>query len=188
MAYGSNLCTERFACYLQGGRPAGATRAYQPCPTGRSYRDSQPTLLDRRLRFGPWSATWMGGVAVLDHQPINGHRTYGRAYLLTVAQLLHVARQENRQHSPLPPLDPSRLEGNEAIALDVPATCLYRMLLPVGRLDGRPMLTITGPAGDRRRREPSPAYRAIIVNGLRETWPELTPAMIADYLATALGP
>jgi hypothetical protein len=188
-AYGSNLSTERFHCYLRGGRPLGATRDYEPCPAGQDFLDSRPVLLDRRLRFARRSPTWDGGgVAFVEHQPTPDHRTYARAYLLSVAQLRHVIRQENRLAEPIPPLLAATVCGSEAIRLGVPATRFYTHLLPFPSFDGRPVLTLTGGRDPLELNPPSPAYRRTVVKGLRETWPELDDEDIERYLTDAGAP
>lgn len=190
-AYGSNLSTARFRCYLEGGRPVGATRTYELCPHGATFLDTRPVAIDRQLQFGRRSITWDGGgVAFLGHEPSPRHRTLGRVYLLELPQLAHVARQENR----LGRDDDADLIAWELLreqlpsVLPMPASRYYNVLLPLGELEGRPIVTLTGPAGAVPPNRPSPPYRDTIVQGLRETWPALSEAEIDEYLAAAGAP
>jgi hypothetical protein len=92
--YGSNLSRARFACYLEGGTPAGAGLSYTGCRDRTPARDSTPLRLRGRLRFGGESRVWGGGLAFLD--PHADDEVVARGYLITTEQLADVARQERK--------------------------------------------------------------------------------------------
>lgn len=66
VAYGSNLSSERFACYVVGGRPAGARRTYEGCRDPSPPRRTSAIWLPGRLVFGGTSRAWGGGMAFYD--------------------------------------------------------------------------------------------------------------------------
>ena len=95
VAYGSNLATARFRCYLSGGRPAGGSRDYVGC------RDpSDPTRIEGvevpgGLVFAGASRVWHGGMAFYDRAAPGV--VAGCAYLVTTEQFADVAAQELRR-------------------------------------------------------------------------------------------
>lgn len=167
VGYGSNLLTERFRHYIEGGAPAGARRAASGC------RDTTPPQADRGVRvpggvrFAWESPTWGGGIAFYDaavdrHIPV-------RAHLITTEQFLDVAAQEMHRE----PGDTAHPVIDLAEALDGGAHTYgpgrYETLHHLGELDGLPMLTFT--AADPTAlplNAPRAAYLTVIVRGLRE--------------------
>lgn len=185
VAYGSNLASRRFGCYLRGGRPAGGRQRYVGC---RDPSDpAQVVSLEVRggLVFAGSSTTWGGGTAFLD--PAAPGRVACRAYLVTVDQLADVVAQEVRRPpggdfaaalaSALPRLDTVQVMGPGR----------YETVIHLGVHAGAPLLTVT--TADIRRLElaaPGELYLRWIADGLREAhgWP---PERIAAYLAGAPG-
>lgn len=179
VAYGSNLCAERFACYLAGGAPPGARRNYPGCRDRRPARASMPVTLPGVLYFAGESTVWTGGMAFYDHHMPGP--TYGRGYLITAEQFADVAAQEMR-----------RGPGKSLDLTDVLATGRYEFgpgryetVLLVGEHAGHPMLTFTAPgrAADVAHTTPAAAYTAMIATGLAEMHHHLTAEQIAAYLA-----
>jgi hypothetical protein len=180
VAYGSNLCAARLRCYLAGGSPDGSTsRRYPACASGTEVLDTRPVRIPHRLYFARASKNWNGGgVAFLDLERVEPAPTYGRAWLITHDQLTHLATEENAGLSTEVPLT----------ALSAPPTELrdegwYRMLLPLGDLDGMPAVSLTGRPKPPQR--PDPAYLATLRAGLTEAWPDLTPDEVDTYLNAA---
>lgn len=161
VAYGSNLCADRLACYLVGGTPAGGRRATAGARDRRPPRTWRRVALPHGLWFGGPSHTWRGGPAFLDVE--HPGRAVGRAWLVTHDQLEDVVAQEN-----------GRLAGD--VAVDARTLAVGGVVLPeapYGRVvalpspDGRPAATVTyvdRPAG----RAPDPAYLALVRAGLAE--------------------
>ena len=90
VAYGSNLSQDRFACYLQGGQPAGARRSYPGCSDRTPPREVVGLRLPGRVRFGGLSRVWGGGLAFLDTEAGDGE-VVARGYLIGTDQLDEVA-------------------------------------------------------------------------------------------------
>lgn len=65
-AYASNMCLDRFTCYLAGGRPPGAARTYPGCRDARPPERAVPLLLPGQLYFALESAVWTGGCGFYD--------------------------------------------------------------------------------------------------------------------------
>jgi hypothetical protein len=180
-AYGSNLDADRFACYLHGGCPPGATRTY---PGSREPVDAQAVrafTMPGRLAFAWESPTWGGGIAF--HVPDAPGTTLARSYLLTRRQFADVLEQEMRRE---PGADHDLTvvvaDGRHAVG---PGR--YETLHRVGELDGRPVLTFSTPDVDALGlRAPAPAYVATLARGLRQTH-GLSDAAIVDYLLAADG-
>lgn len=189
VSYGSNLCADRLACYLQGGRPEGGRRTYPGARDTSPPTASRATTLPGRVFFAGESRTWTGGMAFYDHET-PGPAPAG-AYLITVEQFADVAAQESDR-------DPI-VDGPLEASLRNPALLqrigdahvvddgLYSRLLRVGTVDGLPALTFTSIPGidDVAHTTPSAPYLAMIGRGLREThgWDD---AQIAHYFARCI--
>ena len=98
VAYGSNLSQDRFACYLQGGRPAGARRTYPGCRDRTPPREVVGLRLPGRIGFGGLSRVWGGGLAFLDPEAADGE-VVARGYLIGSDQLDEVHSLERRYDS-----------------------------------------------------------------------------------------
>ena len=84
-AYGSNLDPDRFACYLDGGCPPGASRTFPGVRDRPSEVEARAWTMSGRLSFAFESATWGGGVAF--YEPHENTTVLARVYLLTRGQL-----------------------------------------------------------------------------------------------------
>lgn len=180
-SYGSNLAPERFACYIDGGRAPGASRA---CPGARDSTppvDERAVTLPGRMFFGWHSPTWHGGVSFLDAHAED--EAYARAYLITESQFADVAAQEMHRQ-PGEDLDLAHVMEHGKHSLGAGR---YETLHLVGELDGHPMLTFTARhPGELKRNAPSAAYLSTVAGGLRQTH-DLSPRDAADYLLTRPG-
>jgi hypothetical protein len=176
-AYGSNLSRARFDIYLNGGRPAGATRTYPGCRDNTPPTDDVIGELDAQLAFGGLSQTWGGGVAFI-HSPADA-RTKSRMYLITLEQFEDVVAQENWLVPGTLAIEPS----TEQIVLDGEHT--YRLVIPLGRHGGVPVLTVSQ-LSTADIASPSAAYLRHMADGLRESH-EMSTSDIVDYLAAAPG-
>ncbi len=185
VAYGSNLAERRFSSYLQGGRPAGATRDYTGCRDTRPARRTAAVEVDGGLVFAGRSRAWGGGMAFYDPAALG--RVACRAYLVTVEQFADVTAQEMRR----PAGGAFARSLGEALAaveaVRVMGAGHYETVARLGERDGTPLLTVTVDAAQRPPlAAPAPAYLRWLVTGLREAhgW---TPAQVAAYLAPAPG-
>lgn len=182
-SYGSNLSAARFAFYLSGGRPPGASRTYP------GARDATPPAADRALRvpgeifFGWDSPTWGGGgIAFLDLDA--GGEALVRAYRITHDQLADVVAQEMHR-DPGDALDVDALIGARRLVL---GPGRYETLAVVADLAGEPVVTFTCPDDEARPavNAPSGRYLQMVAAGLREAHGLTTP-QIRDYLLAAPG-
>jgi hypothetical protein len=185
VAYGSNLASRRFACYLRGGRPAGSRRRYAGCRDRSDPVDVVSLEVDGGIVFSGSSRTWGGGTACYDGRGAGG--VAARAYLVTVGQFADVVAQEVRR----PPGGDfstalaGALADGEAVQVRGPGQ--YETVTRLGVRDDVPLLTVT--AADVAGLDlaaPSEHYLRWIADGLREAhgW---EPARIAAYLTAAPG-
>ena len=137
--------------------------------------------MDGQLVFAWESPTWGGGIAFHDDDAAG--EVLGRAYLLTVRQLVDVLEQEMRRAPGVDhDLAPLIATGRHEIG---PGR--YETLHLVGRLSDRPVVTFT--CTDPRSlglRPPAPAYVSTIARGLRAAH-GLTDAEIEAYLGRCPG-
>jgi hypothetical protein len=177
VAYGSNMNSQRFGCYLSGGRPRGARRTYLGC------RDPSPPVRDvgihlaGGLTFAGSSTVWGGGIAFFD--PRADGELAARAYLLTFGQLSDVVAQETRR-----PVGDLALGSAADRRWPLPSIT-YETLLHVGDRDGLPMFTITS-LQNLAPAPPSAAYVHTMLYGLGETFGWTADERV-DYLLRAPG-
>jgi hypothetical protein len=185
VAYGSNIGSDRFRCYLAGGRPYGGARTFNGCRDPSDPTETFSVELPGALVFAGESGVWGGGMAFFD--PEGTSSVACRAHLLTAEQFADVVAQEMR-------LSPG---GDFALALErvLPEVEAlhsmgpgrYETVVRVGTRDRIPLLTVTN--GDVRElvlASPSAPYLRSIATGLREAhgWDD---TRIATYLASAPG-
>jgi hypothetical protein len=180
--YGSNLLRGRFMCYLEGRPFPGQSNARVPrrCNAGTSIQGDKPFHLEFELYFARDAPDWgRGGVAFVGIKRVTPPPTLGRAYLLTLQQLTHVATEENGG-SRFVQITKEVLFGSP---VQIRQGGWYNVLLPCGLLDGIPVVTITGwPDQTSPRRPPSENYLSTIQVGLRETYPSMSLSEIDEYI------
>ncbi|MFJ9799706.1 histone deacetylase [Streptomyces sp. NPDC101145] len=182
VAYGSNTDTARLRCYLRGGRPAGALRAYRGCRDRAAPRDSRAVVVPGSVYFATESPVWGGGRAF--HDPDAAGRTLARAHLISAGQFRDLAAQEMY-------LDAGRDVDLGAAVRDGRLALgggRYETVVCLGSLGGRPMLTLTAPwrMDAVAWRAPSAAYLRCLARGLTGAgcW---DAAVVAAYLAARPG-
>lgn len=143
VCYGSNLCKERFLCYINGSSYKGVTKVHKPCSDQTPPREDRPFMLPYKLYFAKESSNWGGGVAFIKKEA--GASTPGRAYLVTREQFEEIKQKEGEW---------------------------YTKSVPLGMLEGYSALTFTSPEPDLPETPPGPEYREVIRRGLVETYPE----------------
>ncbi len=190
--YGSNLQRDRFMCYLRGGIAPNASPdapVLPKCKGGTEIRDEKRFRLGFKLYFAyKNSRTWgEGGVAFVGIEPIG--LTLGRAYLLTLPQLICVAQEENGgSHSVN--ITNKMLSGSPGTTYEITTDHKgrYRVLLLCGSINGTPVVTLTGwpKETNLRRSLPSKSYLKTIWQGLHETYPDISDSDIDEYLREGL--
>ena len=157
--YGSNLSSERFACYISGGTCAENGRSYRGSSDPTPPRAEKRCTYHGKLYFGNTSSSWGGsGVAFFNPNPKNkDERVYMKCYLITRRQLHDVMAQEG----------PSPNWYGRLVCLEVDNL-------------GIPVYTLTS---ENRRPEnaPSPPYIELIAKVLREEF-KLEKKQIKGYL------
>lgn len=140
--YGSNLCADRFKCYVAGGVCADNGREYSGCRDKALWTDSKIKRYPGRIFFANKSGSW-GGKGVAFYDPDADGETIMRLYKITREQLAEVREQEG------------------------PSPRWYGRMLELGTEDGIPVYTITNevpiPAN-----QPADNYLALIRRALVE--------------------
>ena len=183
VAYGSNLYSERFMCYIEGGTPFGSKRADLGSEDHAQPLDERAVFLPHRLYFSGRSRRWNGGVAYIDTIEDDTVMTYSRAWLISRQQFCDLVRQENGEPDLEIDLDAAIAAGS----LEVRDRG-YGHLMSLGERDGLPMLTFTSPLplAERRPSKPSTEYLGVIATGLRECY-GLNVVGLRNYLNACPG-
>ncbi len=96
--YGSNLSSERFKCYIQGGICKENNKPYSGCTDKSLWLDSKIRRFPGKVFFGQSSPSWdYTGVAF--YSPSADGETIMRLYKITSEQFTEVQRQEGRGDS-----------------------------------------------------------------------------------------
>lgn len=91
-AYGSNMCTERFACYIQGGFCKDNGRHYAGCSNKTLWAGTYFTEVRGSVCFGNHTASWGGGVAF--YRDSSCGKAIVRLYRIKRSQLHEIQAQE----------------------------------------------------------------------------------------------
>jgi hypothetical protein len=163
VGYGSNLCEERFLCYIRGGKfkwgGSNATR----CTDQSLPKGNKSCWVPYRLYFAKESSCWEGkGVAFINpnRESDKNNWTLGRMWKITREQYEHIRNQEGRSR--------------------------YNHEIPLGKEDGITIYTITNAVILTPYNRPSAGYLKTIALGLKETdnW---TNEKILQYLKEKPG-
>lgn len=157
--YGSNLCSARFQCYIQGGFCPDNGRNYSGCKDKTLWCASDVAWMPGTLYFGSHSSSWNSSVAFL--KPDQGTTLY-KVYRITWGQLMDVRKQEG------------------------PGPNWYGrvVFLQFSEKDGAPVFTLTSEELQPLNR-PSDDYLKVVVRALKEEV-GLSEKEIARYLWDAL--
>lgn len=191
MSYGSNLCMDRFMCYIAGGKPERSSRTYLGCRDRSAPRESFGVAFEGAIYYANDAPQWGGGgflFADFDEPDLS----LGRVHLITREQFIDVVSQEC---------------GFEAGGVDVDLdkllkvgsledySLLYGHTVYVGSLNHLPVISFTtsfsvadvanGNAGFRFN-SPSDAYDNVVRRGVEETF-DLDDVMIEQYMQGTLG-
>lgn len=162
-AYGSNMASDRFRCYLAGGCPPGAARTYPGARDRTLPRERRPVRLEGSVYFAWESPTWGGGIAFYDPAAA-GRRSIGVAYRLTLGQFSDVVAQEMHR-DPGTDLDIDDLWDLGRHRL---GPGRYESLHVVGRIDDLPVVTFTTPS-PLPHNPPAATYLATMARGISDT-------------------
>lgn len=184
-AYGSNLNAERFACYLAGGRPRGATRTYEGARDKSQPLDAVALGISYQLYFSGESRVWGGSPAFLDTKRADETVGLARAYLVGWDQFEDVVAQENGRSPASIDIEDHELVPGFSRQI---GSGRYENLLCTQRLNDIPVLTFTAPWSlhDVTPGSPSPEYLAMLISGLREAY-DLNDEELTEYLGSSPG-
>jgi hypothetical protein len=166
VGYGSNLCEQRFLCYIKGGTPRFGQKCHGGCADSTPPRGNRSIVIPYPLYFGlpegkNGTENWgPGGVAFISPRENTRAETLGRMWLITRDQYAEVREQEGSW---------------------------YSKEIELGKNDGIPVYTITHAVELANILPPSQAYMKTIALGLKETCGWNNEA-VADYLAGRMGP
>ncbi len=184
-SYGSNLCRERFLCYIQGGIPEGSVKAETGCRDRSLPVEDSLIFIKRGLYFAGHSQRWGGSVAFIggEEGELNKKdQTLARMYLINREQFCDVIAQENGVLFPVKIPWEQVVDQGEKDLLD----SLYGRVVYLGKRDGFPVFTFTTSRKLGANISPSESYLKMLINGIKETH-SFSPKQISVYLAEKPG-
>jgi hypothetical protein len=146
VGYGSNLCQERFFCYIKGGQYKFGGSDARGCDDKTLPRENKTIELPYRLYFARQSSSWdKGGVAFIDVEIEKDQTewTLARMWKITEEQFEQVRQQEGLSW--------------------------YNHVIDLGTEGDIPVLAITNSAAQALN-PPSGGYLSTIVIGLKESY------------------
>jgi hypothetical protein len=161
VAYGSNLDRDRLLAYLAGGEHGDAGHDHPGAADPTPPTAERVVTLPAGLWFGGTSRKWHGGTAHLDRE--REGEVIGRAWRLTAGQVADIAAQESGLHPGSVRLTAPIIDaGGEVVA-----GSRYGVVVPLQPIGPEPAVTFTFTSRPQGR-DPSPAYLATLVRGLRQ--------------------
>lgn len=184
-SYGSNISTERFMCYIQGGKPEGATRTYQGCKDQNPPTDQKPIKIPHELYFAKSAGVWNGGgVCFINPEKNENAKTLGNMYLITHKQFLEVVQQENSTNESIK-IDFEKAQKVKSLV--VKKKSWYGNLLYLGEKDNAPIFTFTNEKFlTNEINSPNPHYLKTIMKGLIGTY-HLNQEELEAYFLPKIG-
>ena len=183
-SYGSNLCSRRFMCYIEGGLLEGASRPHPGCRDKTPPKDDRPIKIPYPLYFARQSSNWGNkGVAFVGLEKEETEPTLGRMYLITEQQFADVVSQENDGAKISMDLQKVKQQGSMVFR-----ESWYGNILYLGDQDGFPIYTFTSEKNIALEAPvaPSPEYLKTVISGLKEVYP-VTLDDIVKYLLSKPG-
>lgn len=182
-SYGSNLSTERFLCYIRGGKPEGSDKEEVGCRDQSLPLKQRSHIMHYPLYFAKNSIRWQKqGVAFIGLTKDENHKTYSRKYLITEDQFSDVVKQENNGID----LEINLTEVKKSQYKTL-RDSWYGTILYIGEEDGYPIFTFTADWDlDVPFNKPSEQYLSMIIEGLQRNV-KLSPSEIVDYLMLKPG-
>ncbi len=184
-SYGSNISYDRFMCYIQGGKPEGATRTYHGCEDQTPPLDQKPIEIPHELYFAKNAKVWNGG-GVCFINPDKNHKaeTLGNMYLINRQQFIEVVQQENNAHKPTD-INFERAKNQEPSVIK--ENSWYGNLLCLGEKDDAPIFTFTNEnyLSDEIN-QPNHHYLKTIIKGLLATH-QLSQSELEAYFLSKNG-
>lgn len=183
VSYGSNICYERFLCYIMGNKPEGSQKTEKGCRDQTPPTAIETVIIPFPLYFAKERSKWgIGGVAFIDHQQNSAICTYGRRYLITDEQFFEIVAQENQVDQMT--IDLERVIRKGAYTIH---NGWYGRIVYLGLHAGEPMFTFTSnqPMDSTLLVPPSTNYLKTIARGLEEIG--LKEKEVVSYLMKQSG-
>lgn len=185
-AYGSNLNTERFNCYILGGTPEKSDINQLGCRDKEKPRRTATYKNDHEMYFAKYSKAWGGGVCFIRYSD-NDEFTLYKLYLVHFEQFIDVAEQECGLRPGKSEIDQENLESIKECEGLIFSKSWYGKILLLGSKGGYPIYTVTSPKDFvRQLKSPSDTYLYHIIKGLSESL-GLNKGQIYNYLITKRG-
>lgn len=184
-SYGSNISFERFMCYIQGGKPEGATKTYQGCTDKTPPLDQKPIKIPHELYFAKVAGVWNGGgVCFINPEKSKNAGTLGNMYLITRQQFLELVQQENNAKEIIE-IDFEKAQKEKSIAIKEKGW--YGNLLCLGEKDNAPIFTFTNEKFLANEiNSPNQHYLKTIIKGLINTY-QLNHTELEAYFLSKKG-
>ncbi|MGM0581391.1 MAG: hypothetical protein ACQETL_11965 [Bacteroidota bacterium] len=184
-SYGSNISTERFMCYIQGGKPEGATRTYQGCVDQSPPIDQKPIKIPYELYFAKSAGVWNGGgVCFISPEKNENAYTLGNMYLITRQQFMEVVQQENSTKKSIK-IDFEKAQKEKSLV--VRKNSWYGNLLNLGKKENAPIFTFTNENYiSNEINSPNQHYLKTIIKGLITTH-QLNQSELEAYFLSKKG-
>jgi hypothetical protein len=164
VGYGSNLCEERFLCYILGEKFKWGGKKADACKDKTPPKANKPIRIPYSLYFAKNSCWWEdSGVSFIspERKPDENKLTLGRMWKITCEQYEHVRRQEGKDR--------------------------YNHEIYLEEEDDFPIRTITNKEILTPYNRPSAGYLKTIALGLKEICHLTTNEKIAEYLIAKSG-
>lgn len=166
--YGSNMATERFLCYLQGGTYPGNSKTYA------GGRDKSPPqaeanfTLKHQLYFAKEAHIWGGGgVCFIENESRDSAETLAKIYLITTGQFEDLHAQECNKQLPLNiNFEAAQRRG----FIDAYPEKWYGRILHLGKHQSYPIFTFTHVNDMQEFNPPAPNYLRSLVNGIKSSY------------------
>jgi hypothetical protein len=183
-SYGSNISTERFMCYIQGGKPEGATRTYKGCTDKTSPIDQKPIKIPHELYFAKQAEVWNGGgVCFINPAKNEEVETLGNMYLISRQQFMEVVQQENATDESII-IDFEKVQKEKSLVI---RNGWYGNLLFLGMENKSSIFTFTNEYYlSNEINSPNQHYLKTIIKGLVETY-QLNPSELKAYFYSKKG-
>lgn len=191
MSYGSNLCMDRFMCYVEGGTPERSSRKYLGCRDVTPPKESFGVAFEGSIYYANNSLQWGGGgflFADFDEPDLS----LGRVYLVTREQFVDIVSQECGFEAGGVDVDFDKLLKVGSLEDN---SLLYGHTVYVGSLHHLPVVSFTtsysvadvaGGHAPFALNPPSDAYDNVVRRGVEETF-DLDDEMIEQYMRGTLG-
>ena len=191
MSYGSNLCMDRFMCYVAGGKPERSSRTYLGCRDVTPPRESFGVVFEGSIYYANNAPQWGGGgflFADFDYPKLS----LGRVHLVTREQFTDIVSQECGFEAGGVDVDFGKILS---VGHVVDKGLLYGHTVYVGTLNHLPVISFTTGFSQRdvvdgqapfRLNKPSDAYDNVVRKGLVETF-GLNDEQLDSYMYDTLG-